>query len=446
MVTTQLPGSVRRGYALGGVATGSFGTVPGLLLLPYLTDRLGVAAGLAGLVVFLPKAWDVILNPIAGRISDRSTNPAGRRRPFLLRAGLALAICFALLFAGPTSPTSLGAAWVVVLFLACATAYAFFQVPYVAMPAELTDDYDERTRLMSWRVAILALAILVSGGLSPMVRDALGPDWGYRAVGVFVGLLIAVGALGAWWGTRNATLRDVAAPSASLAEQLRIVSRAKDFRTLLVAYVLQALATAAMLAGVDYVARTLMGSPGLSSILFVCFVAPALVVTPIWQWVGQRVGKRTGFLVASLLLGGGALASLLGMQLGVVALAAAVAVVGVGYAGTQMFPLAMLPDVAAVDATRTGENRTGVYTGVWTAAETFGMALGPFAYAAVLASGGYVSSTDGQAHQPESALTAMSLGFSVLPAALVALSLIFLLRYRLDAATVEHSGRSPHDT
>ena len=87
------------------------------------------------------------------------------------------------------------------------------------------------------------------------------------------------------------------------------------------------------------------------------------------------------------------------------------------------------------------DSRTGVYTGVWTAAETFGMALGPFAYAAVLAAGGYVSSTDGLAHQPESALTAMSLGFSILPAALVALSLVFLLRYRLDAATVEQSRR-----
>jgi Na+/melibiose symporter-like transporter len=114
-----------------------------------------------------------------------------------------------------------------------------------------------------------------------------------------------------------------------------------------------------------------------------------------------------------------------------------VAVVDVGYAGTQMFPLAMLPDVAAVDAARTGENRTGVYTGVWTAAETFGMALGPFAYAGVLAAGGYVSSTDGLAAQPASALTAMGLGFSVLPALLVALSLAFLLRYRLDAAAVE---------
>ena len=127
--TAVLPGRVRRGYGLGSVATGAFGTVPGLLLLPYLTDRLGVAAGLAGLIVLLPKAWDVLLNPVAGRISDRSTHPDGRRRPFLVRAGLTLAVLFALLFAGPTSPPALAAAWVAVLFLACASAYAFFQVP-----------------------------------------------------------------------------------------------------------------------------------------------------------------------------------------------------------------------------------------------------------------------------------------------------------------------------
>ena len=106
--TTGLSPAARRGYGLGSVATGSFGTVPGLLLLPYLTDRLGVAAGWPGLVVFLPKAWDVILNPIAGRISDRSTNPGGRRRPFLIRSGTLLSLAFVLLFAGPTSPDGPG--------------------------------------------------------------------------------------------------------------------------------------------------------------------------------------------------------------------------------------------------------------------------------------------------------------------------------------------------
>ena len=137
--TDTLPRSVRVGYGSGSVATGAFGTVPGLMLLPYLTDSLGIAAILAGFIVFLPKAWDVILNPIAGRISDRTVDPRGPRRPWLLRGGLALAVAFALLFAAPEmGSTWVEAAWVLVCFLACATAYAFFQVPYVSMPAELT--------------------------------------------------------------------------------------------------------------------------------------------------------------------------------------------------------------------------------------------------------------------------------------------------------------------
>ena len=177
----RLNSRVRIGYGLGSVATGTFGTVPGLMLLPFLTDTLGVAAAAAAVIVFLPKAWDVVLNPIAGRISDRSTDPRGPRRPYLLRAGLLLALFFALLFAGPDLGAKwFDAGWVLVMFVACATAYAFFQVPYVAMPAEITDSYDERTRLMTWRVAILAFAIMLSGATAPLIRDAIGGRAGYR--------------------------------------------------------------------------------------------------------------------------------------------------------------------------------------------------------------------------------------------------------------------------
>ena len=437
MAATPLPASARRGYALGSVATGAFGTVPGLLLLPYLTDRLGIAAGLAGLIVFLPKAWDTILNPVAGRVSDRSRHPGGRRRPFLLTAGLALAVCFALLFMGPASPRGLAATWVVVTFLACATAYAFFQVPYVAMPAEMTDDYDERTRIMTWRVAVLALAILVSGGVSPAIRDALPSEWDYRAVGLFVAGLIVVGALGAWRGTRGVQMRSYGEAGGSLREQLGVVARARNFRLLLTTFVVQALAVGAMLAGVDYLARVYLEATGMSTALFVAFVAPAILVTPLWQRFGERYGKRTGYLLSSGLLGGGALLTLVTMRVSLVALVATTAVIGIGYAGAQMFPMAMLPDNAAVDGMRTGENRVGVYTGVWTAGETFGLALGPLVYAGVLSVGGYVSSTDGSAAQPDSALTAIAWGFAVVPAVLVALSVIPLVRYRLDQGEVE---------
>jgi Na+/melibiose symporter-like transporter len=296
----------------------------------------------------------------------------------------------------------------------------------------MTDDYDERTRLMTWRVAILALAILISGGLSPMIRNQLGVTWGYRGVGLFVGALIVVGTLGAWRGTRDIPMDSYGSAGASLRDQLRIVARARDFRTLLTAFVIQALATGAMLAGVDYVARELLGSSGMSTVLFVCFVGPALIVTPLWQRFGESRDKRVGYLAASVLLGLGALGTLGALHSATWLVPLSVAVVGIGYAGGQMFPLAMLADAAAVDAMRTGSNRVGVYTGVWTAAETLGLAFGPFVYAAVLALGGYVSSTTGSATQPGSALTAIGLGFSIVPAVLVALSLVFVVRYRLD--------------
>ena len=417
------------------VATGTFGTVPGLILLPYLTDTLGVAAVAAGIIVFLPKAWDVLLNPVAGRISDRSTHPGGRRRPFLLRGGLTLALFFALMFAGPTDSPGVGAAWVVVMFLGCATAYAFFQVPYVAMPAELTLDYDERTRLMTWRVAILALAILLSGATAPIVVDAVGQDSpeGYRLMGVYVAVVLVVGVLGAWWGTRGAPEHRVETPAGGIREQLRLVAGSADFRPLLTTFVLQALGIGTMLAGVAYVADDVLDSGAAATILFAAFVAPALLVTPLWERYARIRTKRSGYVVSTVLMVVGMLVIAATLPSVPVLVYTGAAVVGVGYAGAQVFPMAMLPDVAARDAAATGENRVGVFTGVWTAGETLGLALGPAVFALVLAAGGYVSSSaDEVVAQSDTAALAIQLGFTVLPALVVAASLLALRGYRLD--------------
>ncbi len=435
--TQPLPRSVRIGYGSGSVATGAFGTVPGLMLLPYLTDTLGIAALAAGLIVLLPKAWDVVLNPIAGRISDRTSDPRGPRRPWLLRAGLPLALSFALIFAAPTMGSrALEAMWVLAFFLAAASAYAFFQVPYVAMPAEITQSYDERTRLMTWRVAILAFTIMLSGATAPVIRDAVGGRDGYRAMGVVMALVIVTGAVAAYLGTRRAPVGQVQPGPGTLRDQLRIVSHARDFRMLLTTFVVQALATGCMLAGVDYLAEDVLGREGATTILFVCFVGPALLLTPAWARVGERVGKRRGYVAASLVLAAGALLAATAQVAPTWLVFAAVALVGVGYSGCQVFPLAMLPDAAAVDARRTGSNRAGVYTGVWTAAETLGLALGPGLFALVLAIGGYRSSTDDDVLQPDGALAAITYGFSVLPALLVVASLWWLRRYTLDARQV----------
>lgn len=441
-MSTTLSPRLRIGYASGGIATGAFGTVPGLLLLPYLTDALGISALIAGLIVFLPKAWDVILNPITGRISDRFASSRGNRRPFLLWGGVALALSFVLLFSGPHSPRPLAAAWVVILFVICATAYSIFQVPYVALPAELTDSYPERTRLLTWRVAILALAILISGATAPLIRNTVGGANGYRAMAAFVAGLILIGTVGVYLGTRGAHVSRTPLAEGGLMAQLQIAIAVKDFRRLLITFMVQALGIGAMLAGVDYVARVVLGNPAASSILFGCFVGPALLFAPLWQRVAGRLGKQQGYQLSSVVLATGAISLIGAGHVPVVIVYVLIGITGIGYAGCQLFPLAMLPDTSADNAQRTGENRIGVFTGVWTAGETLGLALGPAVFALVLSVGGYRSSIDGAVSQPASAVLAITWGFSLVPAALIVASLLSLRGYALTREDVEAHGGS----
>ena len=426
--TGALPRRVLAGYSLGSLVTGSFGTVPGLLLLPYLTDTLGVAAGVAGLLVLLPKAWDVLVNPFAGRVSDRR----GDRRPFLLVAGLALGVLFAAIFAGPIRSGAGAGAYVAIAFLTAATAYAFFQVPYVAMPAELTDGYDERTRLMTWRVAVLAVAILISGALAPLVVDQTGGGIaGHRWSGVFVGALIMVGTLGVYFGTRTAETHAAAESEPDLRAQLRVVASNRPFRALLFCWVIQAVGIGTMLAGVQYFADQVVRVDSGATFLFAAFVGPALLVMPLWTRVGARFGKPRSLIAASLLFATGALALLAAPTLAAVSIYLIVALIGCGYAGQQVFAMAMLPDCIAYDTERTGRRQAGVFTGVWTAGETLGLALGPGIYALVLQVFGYVSSATGEAApQDATARLGVLLGFTLVPAALVGGAVLLLRAYR----------------
>jgi glycoside/pentoside/hexuronide:cation symporter, GPH family len=256
-------------------------------------------------------------------------------------------------------------------------------------------------------------------------------------MGVAMAVVILVGVVSAYVGTRRAPLGTVQPGAGTLRDQLRIVAGARDFRLLLTTFVIQALAVGCVLAGVDYLAEDVLDSTGAVTVLFACFVGPALLLTPLWSTIGQRVGKKRGYVASSLILAAGAAVALLADLAPFGVLVVGVVLMGVGYAGCQVFPMAMMPDAAAIDARRTGSNRVGVYTGVWTAGETFGLALGPAVFALVLQLGGYRSGAD--AAQPDSAVTAIVVGFALLPAVLIVASLWWLVRYRLEADVVEGS-------
>ncbi|RLK25548.1 Na+/melibiose symporter-like transporter [Micromonospora sp. M71_S20] len=429
--TTALPRGPLLGFAAGSLGMGVWVTVPGLLLLYFLTDVLAVAPWLAGLALLLPKVADVLLHPWIGHRCDVEQARRGDRRRLLL-LGCALPLAFATLFAVPGALTGApAAAWVALAFVAGNLLFAAYQVPYLATPADLRIGYHERTRLMAFRMVVLTLGILASGLLAPLLA---GGEDATRAGYQRMGVLLAVGMLAAMLvGVAGiARLRRAAAatpaPHGGGWRGLVVALRDRQFRWLVAAYLAMSTTTHLVLAAVPYYAEYELGRPGLTTVLVAAFVAPALLVTPAWLTLARRVGKQRALLGAQGAFAAGSLVLAVGRPAGLPVLVAAVAVLGVAFAGMQLLPFSMVPDVI-----RAGGGAAGTYTGVWTATEATGAALGPWAYSLCLAAGGFVASTAGEGvTQPDGALTAIRWGFGLLPAAAMLAALLLQRRYTLD--------------
>lgn len=466
-------GTIAR-YATGSLGTGGFATLPGLVLTYYLTDSLGVAALAAGLVITLAKVWDVVIDPVIGALTDRDLARHGTRRRLMLFGACSLPVLFALTFAVPPAVGPVVAAiWVFLAFTLTATAFSLFQVPYIALPAELTPDYDERTRLLTWRVVVLTLAILLFGAGGPALRRTTDdPVTGYLVMGVVAGVVIGLGMLVATTVARSARVaeggdstkrgadavessssggisssRDGASAAAPpirehFRDGIRSLRRSAPFRALLSTFVLQALATGLMLAGAQYVATWVLDSEAAVELLFIALIAPALFAAPAWGVVARRIGKERAFAIASVVFGLAALSILGVLWAPGDWIYAPVAVAGIAYAGMQSLPMAMLPDVISHDERTHGGGRAGSFSGVWTAGETVGFALGATALSLILAVTGYASSTAGETVvQPDAAITGIVVSFSLAPAALIALSLLALRRYPLRRGDIQsHSA------
>ena len=426
-------------YAIGSLGTGGFATLPGLVLVYYLTDSLGVTALAAGAIVTAAKVWDVLIDPVIGGLSDRSYAQAGSRRRFMILGGVGLPIAFVLTFAVPggLGPVTSGV-WVLIAFMLAATCFSLFQVPYIALPAELTDSYRERTRLLTWRVVVLTTAILLFGAGGPELRGLFPDDplRGYLVMALVAGVVLAVGMLvSASVAPQRPPLPVVAGMSigAHYRAGIRVLRESQPFRALLSAFMLQGLATGLMLASAQYVARWILQDEGAVTPLFASLIAPALLMAPVWKGIADRVGKERAFRMASLIFLLSTLALVVMIWVPGWWILAPVALAGAAYAGMQTLPMAMLPDVIAHDrSAHSGTNRSGVFSGVWTAGETTGMALGAAVLSVVLATTGYLESTAGVAmDQPAAAVDGIAVAFSILPAALMALSLVVLARYRL---------------
>lgn len=414
------------GDSVGSITNGIFGTVPSLMLLIFLTDSLGVHAAAAGLVVFLPKLFDVFWNPLVGGWSDRTTTRWGPRRPWLLAGGLALPPLFVLTFAVPDLGPWWSSVWVCGAFLLAGAAYGLFQVPYTVLPSELTDEPFERSHILMWRVIVLAFGILVGGSLAPAIVDGVGADdGGYLVMASVVGLVLAVAMVTCAVLVPTRSRAQDADPhlGRSITAALRTARARPVYWTLYTAYLAQSLAIAVALAAIEYYTKYVMGDSSYTSLLFVAFVGTSIVVVPVWRAVERRIGKIRCLVAGSVWFAGGAFLASTGVGSPVVPILAFFAC-GIGYAGQQIFAYSLLADALAADDDATGTRSSGLLAGLWTASETGMYAVGPALVGGILAVFGFVSSgADLVVEQSGSAIVGICLATGVVPGLLVAVSI-----------------------
>lgn len=436
-------------YASGSIGMGIWVTVPGLLLLYFLTDVLAVPALIAGLALLLPKVVDIVVHPMLGSRSDREARTRGHRRS-MMRGGLLLGGAMIGMFSVPSGLEGTSAAlWVGGWFILGNLLFASFQVPYITTPSDLLIGYHERTRVFMFRMLFLTLGLLGAGVAAPALVSS-GDRGDYTLMASVLAVVMLVSAAIALVGTKRLTEAvGTRVPTESTRHStmadIKVAWSDRQFRTLVLSYLFTGMTTHLFLAAVPYYTAYVFDDSRLTALFMGLFLAPAVFAGPAWLVLSRRIGKQRGLLLSQSIFVLGSLSLLLGSSVGVAVTAVVIMALGVAFAGLQLFAFSMVPDAVAA-AESAGVSKAGAYTGVWTATESASTALGPYVYAAVLGFGGFVSSSGGASvAQSDSAISALLLGFTVVPAATMIVAMAFQRRYRLDPAA-STAGRSNEES
>lgn len=420
------------GFSLGSVGTGLFSTTPTVLLLFYLTQLKGVEAGLAGLALLIPKLWDMLTDPVIGRWSDTSHSKYGRRLPFMLAGTLLMPLGLVLMFSAPEAAGPSFSFWfVLTAYLFSATAYTLFAVPYITIPSELSNDPDERLKIMSYRTSGVMLGIILGSGLPPFLISYFGQDAAaYQQTAIVLGVICVAFMLCSILSIRSFSLLEPKYEVTKIGFFVQIKRVMTPlFRYLVITHVLQITAVGILLASATYLAVFANGlSPASAGTFLSATFVTAMVAMPLWQKISLATSRVTAFAIGALVYMLVAIAMLIyGLNIAYWHFIGLGIGFGLGFAAIQMIPYALLTDTIHQHGEQHGFGSEGVFTGIWTATEQLGLAIAPFLVGVSLQYGGFISGT---AVQSESATKAILLTATLLPILLMFMSMFALYAFQ----------------
>ncbi len=396
-------------------------------LLYFFTEVAKLPPGLAGSILMVGKISDAINDPVVGYWSDRTESKRWGRRHFWMVYG---AIPFGILFFlqwivpplgnPPENPWPLFAYYLIVGIL-FNIAYTAVNLPYTALTPELTQNYDERTSLNSFRFTFSIGGSILSVILVILLTEII-PDvqQQYLWIGLSCAVLSTLPIFWCIWGTRDGAmaaetrrLSKPKQPTLSFGEQLRIVFSNRAFLYVIGIYLCSWLAVQLTAANMKFFVESWLNlSPQIANTVILAVQGTALVMLFVWNAISKQVGKKAVYFMgmACWMIAQVGLFFLQPGQLGLMYGLAIIA--GVGVSTAYLIPWSMLPDVIELDELRTGQRREGIFYAFMVLLQKMGLALGLQLVGLSLEWSGYVG---GAAEQPPSALLAIRIVVAPLP-------------------------------
>ena len=198
-------------YGFGSVAFGVKDNGFSYLLLLFYNQVVGLSAPMVGLAILIAMMFDAFLDPIVGQISDNWRSRLGRRHPFMYAAALPVAISYLALWNPPHWSHGQLFFYLIGVAIVIRTFITFYEIPSSALSAELTQDYDQPTSLLSFRyffawVGGLALYLITfSFLLVPDAHHRVGQTYpvGFSRYGLLASVIMFVAIVISALGTQR---------------------------------------------------------------------------------------------------------------------------------------------------------------------------------------------------------------------------------------------------
>ena len=308
-MTRKVDLSTKLYYGFGAVANGAKSNGFNYLLLFYYSQVIGLRADLVSLGILIALVFDAISDPLVGYISDNTHSRLGRRHPYMYAAGVPVALAYYFLWSPPAWDETGLFLYFVCMAVLIRTLITFYEIPATALVAELTDDYDQRTEMMSFRFFFgwwggLTMAVMNYLVFLPEEKGGLEYVQGWSDYGLTASIVIFISIYVSAIGTHKHIPHLRKPPSSApfsftkTKKEIKETLSNRSFFALFVSALLQAVAAGVSTSLSIYFSRhfwelttTQIGYMNLPY-FFSAFVA--LMLAPkVSRWLGKKKGGMT---------------------------------------------------------------------------------------------------------------------------------------------------------